>query len=177
MISREVARRYAVALYDLAAETGRVTETEGELARFVAEIDEVPDATTYLVHPLVSRERKKAFLDAAFPGLGESVRGLLGILIRNGREDHLRLVAEEYGAVRTAREGTAHVEVTSAVPLDDNARQRLTKRLAEVLGRPVECVERVDSGLIGGARIDVDGAVVDGTLRGRLTRLAERLEG
>ncbi|UCF09737.1 MAG: ATP synthase F1 subunit delta [Candidatus Bipolaricaulota bacterium] len=177
MISRDIARRYAEALYDLAAEEKSLDAVGDQVGSLVDSLSETPDARTFLVHPLVPRQRKMAFLDAAFPGLSDSVRGLLGIVIRNAREDHLWLIREEFDAIRVARAGVQRVAVSSASALSDAARERITDRLVEILGRPVELAETVEEELLGGVRVEVEGIVVDGTLRGRLDRLFERLEG
>jgi F-type H+-transporting ATPase subunit delta len=177
VISRDIARRYADALYDLAAEEERAEEVSGQLSTITEQLTAVQHARTFLIHPLISRARKMAFLDAAFPSIDATVRGLLGVVVRNSREDHLWLIAEELEAIRVARAGITRVIVNTAVPLDDAARERLTARLQEALGGPAELVERIDERLLGGARIEVAERVIDGTVSRRLERLAERLEG
>jgi F-type H+-transporting ATPase subunit delta len=177
VISRDIARRYAEALYDLAEEEGLIERVAEELAALVEAVTGTPEARIFLVNPLVPRARKMAFIDAAFPALCEPARGLLGIVIRNGREDHLGLIHEEYDAVCVDRAGIQRVTVSSASPLSATERSRINDRLSTLLKRPVELVETVEADLIGGARIEIRGVVLDGTLRGRLDRLFARLEG
>ena len=177
MISRDIARRYADALHGLAAETNRVAEVAAQLAEVLDELGAVADARRFLIHPLVPRERKMTFLDAAFPALDRNVRGLLGVVVDHGREDHLWLIAEELESVCVAQAGIIRVNVETAAGLDNTTRERIRARLGEALGRPVELMEKVNPVLLGGARIEVEGRVVDGTVSGRIDRLIERLEG
>lgn len=176
MRSREIARRYADALYQLAAEAGTVAVVEGDLRGVVNEVAETPGMGAFLTHPLVTRERKTALLEGAFAHAAPHVRHLLGLVVRNGREAYLDLILDEYISVRTDAERTARVRVATAQELTDVEKDELRRRLESALGRPVIMDERFDEALLAGARIEVDGKVIDGTLRAKLDGLRSSLE-
>ena len=176
MRSQEVARRYAVALYQLAAEADAVEPTEAELRAVVDETIASRDISRYLAHPLVSRERKTGFVDAVFPSLSGRMRNLFALLIRNRREAYLDLIYTEYVAARAEAEGVVPVRVTTARALEDDERARLISNLETALDQRVQLDERVDGALLGGARIETDGRVIDGSLRARLDGLRARLQ-
>ena len=176
MRSQEVARRYASALYQLAAEQEAVGPTEDELRAVVDETTGTREISRYLAHPLVSRERKTEFVSRVFPDLSERMCNLFGLLIRNRRESYLDLIYTEFLAARAEAEGLVPVCVTTARPLSDEQRDRLTSNLEEALKQRVQLEELIDEGLLGGARIETDGRVIDGSLRARLDRLRARLE-
>ena len=176
MRSQEVARRYAIALYQLAAEQEAVGPTEKELHAVVDKTTRTREISRYLAHPLVSRERKAEFVRKVFPDLSERMSNLFGLLIRNRREAYLDLIYAEFLAARAEAEGLVPVCVTTARPLSDEERDRLTSNLEQVMKQPVQLEERIDEMILGGARIEMDGRVVDGSLRARLERLRVRLE-
>lgn len=176
MRSQEVARRYATALYWLAAEQEVVDPTEDELRAVVDETMRTREISRYLAHPLVSRERKTEFVGRVFPDLSERMRNLFGLLIRNRREAYLDLIYTEFIAARAEAEGLVPVCVTTTRPLSGEEHDRLTANLEQALKQPVQLEERIDEGLLGGARIETDGRVIDGSLRARLDRLRDRLE-
>ncbi len=176
MRSQEVARRYAVALYQLAAEGNVVDPTENEFRAVVDETVGTRDIARYLAHPLVSRERKTAFVGEVFPNLSERMRNLFALLIRNRREAYLDLIYAEFVGARAEAEGLVPVCVTTAKPLNDDERARLTSNLEQALGQRVQLEEQIDETLLGGARIETDGRVIDGSLRARLDGLRARLQ-
>ena len=176
MRSQEVARRYALALYQLAAEQDAVDTTHEELRAVVEEAIETREIGRYLEHPLVSRERKSEFVAKAFPDLSERMRNLFGLLIRNRREAYLDLIYQQFLDARAEAEGLIPVSVTTAQALSDEQRGRLTVNLEEALKQRVHLTERIDEGLLGGARIETDGRVINGSLRARLEGLRARLE-
>jgi F-type H+-transporting ATPase subunit delta len=175
--SREIARRYADALYAIAAEEGHEDQMEGELGVVVEEIAAVPDFARFLAHPLVTREQKLTLMAHAFPELSQYVRNMLQLLIRNGREVYADLIYDEFLAARAEAEGLTRVRVTTAGPLSEEDRHRLHERLTTALGRAVKLDERLDEGLLAGARIEVEGNVIDGTLRAQLSELKAVLGG
>jgi F-type H+-transporting ATPase subunit delta len=64
------------------------------------------------------------------------------------------------------------VTVESAVALDDASRQRVVDGLAKAHGPSLTISYTVKPELIGGLRIRVGNDVLDGSVQGRLTRLA-----
>ena len=177
MRSTEVARRYADALYELAVETGHVDDVKTAFRSLVSDLRETPELTRYLSHPMVLRERKIELVRQAFPGVPEILGNLLRLVIRNQREAYLDLIYEEYLAVEAEAMGVSRVRVTTATALQDDERSRLVGRLSEAMGTQVSLEERVDASLLGGARLETDGKVIDGTLKARLDRLRSLLEG
>ncbi len=177
MRSREIARRYAEALYELAQEEGIVDEIEAAYGRVMEALDSVPAATAFLTHPLVPRMNKLSFIDKAFADEPQYLRNLFHLLVRNGRGGYIGLIYDEFRALRGARENIARVEVATAKPLSPEDRTRLTEHLAEALGKRVEIEERVDPNLLGGVRLELDGKVIDGTLRAKLAQLQTALAG
>jgi len=175
--SREIARRYAEALYRLSYEEGCVDQIEGDYRRVLSEITEVPDFSRFLTHPLVSRERKNGLVEQSFPQILGYLRNLFTLLIRNGREDYLELIYEEFLTLRAEEEGIIRVKVATAQELSLEDRDGLVNRLAKALGGRVELEERLDPDLLGGVRIEVDGKVVDATLRAKLRGLRTLIEG
>jgi F-type H+-transporting ATPase subunit delta len=174
--SKEIARRYASALYQVAVEEEAVEMTEDELRDLAQTATEDADIRQFLAHPLVPREVKSEFLKQAFPDRSERMKGFLRVLIHNQRETYLDLIYDEFVELRIAAEGMLRVAVATAQTLTEQDRDRLRERLEAALHRPVQLDESIDPSLIGGLRIEADGHVLDGSLRARLTGLRKQLE-
>jgi len=69
----------------------------------------------------------------------------------------------------------ADVEVVSAMELDEAQKARLAQALRTRLGREVRMHTRTDASLIGGAIVRAGDLVIDGSLKGRLGRLASEM--
>jgi len=174
--SQEIARRYAAALYQISVEDTAVEEIENELAVVAASTSDEPEVRRFLAHPLVPRETKSKFLETAFPETSGRMKNFLELLIRNRRETYLDLIHDQFVEIRTAAEGMIQVTVTTAQVLSDEDRERLSERLEMALNRPVQLEELIEGDLLGGARIEAAGHVMDGTIRARLGELRKQLE-
>ncbi len=177
MKSREIARRYAEALYELAREEGIVDEIESAYSEVVRKLSAVSDALRFLEHPLVPRERKITFLAQAFPDIPAYLHNLFVLLVRNGRAGYLPLIYDQFRTLRGEQERIVRVQVATAQPLLPADRSRLIKHLERALTSKVDLEERVDPALLGGARLELDGKVIDGTLRAKLAQLRAVLAG
>jgi F-type H+-transporting ATPase subunit delta len=174
--SREIAKRYAKALYAVAVEEGTVAAIEEELQGVVREMKEVEDFERFLTHPLISREKKTALVGSAFPDLSTYVMNTIRLLIRNRREGYIDLICDEFLEARAAAENYARVRIVTAMPLSDEDHLRLKERLEAALGRAVNLEDRLEEGLLAGARIEVEGKTIDATLRASLSELKTSLE-
>jgi F-type H+-transporting ATPase subunit delta len=66
-------------------------------------------------------------------------------------------------------------EVVTARPLGEQERATLTGQVAQLAGNRVHATFREDKLLIGGAIVRIGSTIYDGSVRGRLERLKERL--
>jgi F-type H+-transporting ATPase subunit delta len=174
--SREIARRYAEALYAIAVEDGQADALQGELQELVSAISEVSDFVRLFEHPLASKTEKLELLERSFPGMSAALRNAVRVLIHNGREAYLAMILDEFLAVRAEQEGLVPVRVVAAQPLAAEEKDQLKARLERALGRRVVLEEGVDPRLLAGLRIETAGKVVDGTLRAKLGELQQILE-
>lgn len=176
MRSKEIARRYAAALYQVAVEDTAVDDIDDELAALAIGTSDGPDVRRFLAHPLVPKESKSAFLATAFPETSSRMKTFLELLIHNRRETYLDLIYDEFVSIRTVDEGRIQVTVTTAKALSREDIDRVRERLESALKRPVQLEEVIDEHMLGGARIEAAGHVLDGTIRARLNGLRKQLE-
>jgi len=114
---------------------------------------------------------------SAQAGQSEPERALLQLLAENGRLALLPEIAAQYAQLRAEAERRADVEVIAAQALLPQQAQTLKQALEARLGRAVRLHESVDSRLLSGALIRYGDLVIDGSLRGRIERMAAALSG
>ena len=113
--------------------------------------------------------------------LGEAkpdVLKLVSELINKGRLAELDDISYEYQRLLDTHrgiEGTETAEITTAVALDDDYVLDISKRLTEMVGKPVVVHTKVDPGLIGGIIIKVGDKVIDGSVKSKLAALKREL--
>ena len=80
-----------------------------------------------------------------------------------------------YEELRAAAENVVDVELVAAMQVEPAQLERLVQALKRRLRRDIRIKTRIDPSLIGGAVVRAGDLVVDGSLTGRLRRLATAL--
>ncbi len=172
-----LARPYARAAFQAARERGELARWTDSLS-LAAGIAADPLVRPLLTDPRLSREQVlEIFTDVGQARFDGSFVNFLKVLGGYGRFELLPDIQAQYEALRREAEARVHVQVTSAQPMDDEAASRLSERLRARFGREVDLEIAVDSALIGGAVIRAGDQVIDGSVRGRLERLARQVAG
>lgn len=170
-----LARPYAKAVFEFALEHNALDGWSGMLAT-VAEVVSHPDMSRVLGSPALSGEQQAALVaEVCGSRINDKAAHLLQALATNKRLTLLPEVREQFEVLRAERQKTVDVEVTSAYALSDDLVNTLAAALKRRLDREVKIQTKVDKTLIGGAIIRAGDTVIDGSLRGRLSKLAEAL--
>jgi len=172
------ARRYARALLDVIGAQGEdPARVRGELEALAGAVAGHPELRAVLAHRALPAERKRAVLGALVEGRDVSplVSRLVDLLAKRGRLELLPAVAQAFVAAWNAERGVVPAAAVSAVPLDADQRAALARELGRVTGRQVELTTRVDSALLGGVEVRLEGRVYDGSVRSRLRALRQHL--
>jgi F-type H+-transporting ATPase subunit delta len=179
--SREtgVARVYARAMLDLAAAQGQEDELLAELQELGRSIENDPELATFLASPLVSGEARAEVLEKVFRRRASDLLvDSLEVINHHGRLGLMPAIAAAYRDEYRDLRGLVDVQVTTAVPLSEGQRGRLSKAVAKFTGKQPQLIERVDRSILGGLMVEVAGEKIDTSLATQLhdvgTELAQR---
>src|ERR1700722_12406893 len=168
------ARALAGAVLDAKLDTA---EVQRQLDDFAATFAGSKDLRELLLNPSIPVRKRVSILDTvnARIGCGPLVRNFLAVLISHERLAALSEIFEEYRLEMNRRLSISDAEVVTARPLQDQERANLEGQVAELAGTRVNATFRQDKSLIGGAIVRIGSTIYDGSVRGRLDRLKERL--
>jgi F-type H+-transporting ATPase subunit delta len=172
------AARYARAFADVVLEAKlRPEEVQQQLHDFAATLAGSKDLRELLLNPSIETRKRVKILDVVNSRIGCSpkVRNFIAVLIHHERLGELSEILDEYRQEMNRRLQISDAEVVTARPLSDEDRRKLAAQIAEVAQTRVNAVFREDKSLIGGAIVRVGSTIYDGSVRGRLERLKERL--
>lgn len=168
----EFARMYGGSLYELAAEEGLDERILTELEETAQLFAQNPDYLRLLSTPSVPKKERCALLDEALRGsVHIYVLNFLKLLCERGRLRQLGGCARAYRTRYNSAHGILEAEAVSAIALSDEQAELLRKKLEAVTGKKIALRCRVDAGVLGGIRLDMDGTELDGTVQNRLAGL------
>ena len=171
-----IARPYAKAVFAYAIEAETQTQWR-EFLQKAATIASDDAMVEVLKNPAVSAETKCAML--ADLSKDRDINGsllLLEALAHYGRLLVLPSISSEYDALVAQGERALEVTITSAFRLEKDELQLLESKLKKQhKGKTIRIQTAVDKSLIGGFEIRSSDTVIDATVRGRLSKIAESL--
>ena len=171
-----IARPYAEAVFERAAETGQVDGWSASLAMLAGIVTD-PQLAVQIANPNCPRERvRDLILQIGGDALPAELANLVRLLSDNARLAALPEIVALYEERRVAGQGVRQVLVRSAFPVDAEQEQTLAKALARRLGGQVELTVEEDPDLIGGVEIHAGDLVIDDSVRGKLTQLSNALQ-
>lgn len=174
----EIAKRYAMAFFELADETGVIDAVADDLAALSGMLDKSADLERLISNPLLSRKDQNRALQAvaAAAGFNDLTRKFLGVLADNRR---LSMLAQIIHALRdevSRSRGEVTAEVTTATPLDEKQITALTDALKGALGAKVSLDAKTDPDMLGGLIVRVGSKMIDNSVRTKLDRLHRQLK-
>lgn len=178
MTSSIVAKRYALALFQLANEHQLLDQMEDELRAVKDVVNHDSEFKAVLKTPKLSIQKKKEIVKEAFASVNTYVINTLLIMVERHREDEITGMVEHFLDLSDEQRGIAEAKVYSVRPLTDEESKALSATFAAKVGKQSLRIENiVDSNLLGGVKLRIGNKIFDGSLRGKLDRLERQLLG
>lgn len=170
-----VARPYAKAAFDFAVEANAIDNWLSMLA-FAAEVSNNETMTNYLSGGASVEQATDLFLKVCEDQLDEKGQNLIKVMAENQRLLVLPQVFAQFSELKTEYEKEVNVDVTSAVELTAEQTTTLSASLEKRLARKVKLNCVVDATVVSGLIIKAGDMVIDGSVRGKLDRLATTMQ-
>jgi len=171
-----VARRYAQALFSLALKNDIVDSVEEDLAGIASLLINDKQFKDFLLSPYVGREEKLKIADKLF---SDRVTALtmqgIRLMLTKRRESELIPLRDEYVKLRRKHHGVIFATISSAEKLSKEQEKQVVAKLTLTTGHTIEPHFEVEPKLIGGIKVSYENTVLDGSLRGALNALRDKL--
>ncbi len=170
----DIGKEYGAALFMLAAEENARDEYAASLEKLENIFREEAEYLSFLSSPGIALCERLSAIEAAFAEiLPQNVLSFVQLMCEKGRIENFFEAAEEYYALLNASKHISCAKVISAVEITSDEKDRLHSKLAEISGGEVEIEYSVDASLLGGIIVELDGKIMDGSLRNRLREIKD----
>ncbi|MDP6142011.1 MAG: ATP synthase F1 subunit delta [Dehalococcoidales bacterium] len=167
-------RCYAQAMFDLGLEKEQLDCWQSDIEKVTGLGRDVTIAA-YLGNPKVNFEDKARLLAEMLGDIDPLVLNIVYLLLAKGKLNMMADIANEYQRLLDNHHGIEQAEVITAVPLDDEAKLKLSQHLGDIVGKKIVLKIKVDHGIIGGFVARVAGKLVDGSTRNKLATLKKEM--
>ncbi|MDF2883639.1 MAG: atpH [Clostridiaceae bacterium] len=165
-------RRYALALYEVAEEKGKVEIFLDDLREIVDVMNNDEDFLKIIKHPEISISRKKKLFTKIFKDkVDDDLLSFLLILIEKDRILFLKEKLIEMEKIHLDRNNTLLANVKTVIPLDELQKKQLIDGLEKKYDKKVILKEEIDKSVIGGVYVRVGDDVIDGTIKSKINEM------
>lgn len=177
MKNQALVRKYADGLVQALQDAREFESVGAEVRAFRDLFVSREDLRKALVSPFINVRKKSAVLDKVLSGSGTGPKAsrFLSLLLKHKRLDILPAVADLLPEAWSDKLGLVTFEVTSAIPLTDGQKARLSEGLEVLEKKPVRLVFKTDPAIVGGLAVRKGHIVYDASVEGRLAALKELL--
>ena len=176
MAGLRAANRYAKGLMQFALEANQTDLVYAEMNEVVKIIKGSDDLRIFLNSPILDAKTKEATLSQIFASFSKTSQTFISLVVRQGRENILTKIAEQFITIYDVINNIVTAEITSAVELDQPTIDKIVAKAKEGLdaNAQVKVVNKIDSSLIGGFVLKVGNTQIDSSIKTRLASLKKQ---
>lgn len=170
-----LARPYAKAAFENALADGSLDKWSSMITLSAA-VSTEEGVSTILSSPSLSSDQiAEAFIGVCGDELDTKGKNFVSLLAENKRLVLLPEISTLFETLKANQEMSVDVEITTAFEISSDVSNKLAQALKDRLKREILLTTNVDQNLIGGAVIRAGDNVIDSSVRGKLSKLAESM--
>ncbi|MCI0448737.1 MAG: ATP synthase F1 subunit delta [Chlorobi bacterium] len=175
MTNRKVARRYNLALYEIAEETNSVDSVKKDLEDIKKSISGSRELLMFILTPMISLDKKSKVIKELFSGKinGLTLKFLL-VLCDKNRINILNDIADDFINLAKEKAGIVSAKIKTAVEISDKEKTSLAAKLKKYVGKEIEASYAVDPSIKGGFVAMIDDKIIDASILRQLELLREK---
>ncbi|MBY7144723.1 F0F1 ATP synthase subunit delta [Virgibacillus sp. NKC19-3] len=175
-MSEVVASRYADALFQLGEEKANLEQLVEDFQIVHDVFQENEQLHAFLTHPSINNEKKKQLLVEVFQGLSTDALNTLKLLVDRRRTEIIPSIIDHFIQLVNDAKEIAEATVYSVRELSDDERIQLETTFAKRFNkRAIKLKNVVDASIIGGIKIRIGNTIFDGSVTGKLNRIARNI--
>lgn len=132
------------------------------------------ELVSVLQNPTISIDTKNSIIDEVFSqNINNNIKNFLKIIIEKKRFNEFNSIVSSFKAELDKINNIKHVEIISAINLDDNTKQVILTKIENKIQKQVIANWTVDNSIIGGLVIKFDDNIIDSSLKQKLEKLSK----
>jgi F-type H+-transporting ATPase subunit delta len=172
MLTSKVAKRYAQGLLDFTNESGQTATVFSEMKDVVKIMIESQDLNKFFLTPYIDSKKKVEVASEIFKGLSQSSQNLITLVIKHGRENQLKNIAQEFINKVEDINGVQRITLTTATQLSkENLDQILRSTNLVNANSNFDVNVIVKPEILGGYILRVGDQQVDASVKSKLNSI------
>ncbi|MEL7655130.1 MAG: ATP synthase F1 subunit delta [Bacillota bacterium] len=168
---------YGKALFEAARDVNKVDIILEELKEISAIFQKEPDFFEFFNTPVISGQEKKKVIEKVFAHqISNETYHFLLILIDKRRTASFNRIIKEYQTLVSQSLGISLGTILSVEPLTDIQLNSFEEKTGKLLRKNIKLANKIDTSILGGVKIFIEGKVIDASIRKQLQDLEGRIK-
>ena len=170
--SSETAKRYALALYELANENSELELVEKNIKELLVIYNTNEDLKNFIKNPTQSQSTQLEILNRISKqmNLTKIIQNFLSVLVIKRRIFFIKKIFLNFLSLASKRRGELKATLVSSKKLTSEELESLNKDLSKTMGAPIVLDYEVDEKLIGGLKMQVGSLMIDTSIKNKLKK-------
>ncbi len=171
-----VSLTYGQALYDAAKDLGREKELLEEAKEVRSILKSEPGFIMLINDPTITgSEKKKIIADVFEEKISQELMNFFYVLIDKRRIAYFAEMVDQFEKISHKAEGLGSGVVYTVTPLSEEKMAKIEEETGKLLREKVKLTQEIDTSLIGGIKILIDGKMIDASIRKKLQDMSGQL--
>ena len=176
MISKKIARRYSLALYETASSMKLADKISNDMLIVKKSIEASRDFKLFLHSPIISPEKKIKVISELFSKkVSKLTLNFLELLAEKKRENHLYDICRDYTDLTNEKKGIIEAKIKTAVALTDKDKKKFSEILKIYTGKEISAEYSVDKSIKGGIVAQFSDTIIDASIKRQLEILRNKM--
>jgi F-type H+-transporting ATPase subunit delta len=178
MINKKIARRYSLAIYEIAVGLKLAEKIKKDLLFVKNTIENSRELALFLRSPIINTDKKQKILALIFSKKISSLTiKFINMLTEKNRERFLYDICSDFHELMNEKNNISEAVIKTAVKINETEKKNLCKKLEAYTGKKIHAIYIVDPALKGGFVIQIDDTIIDASIARQLDLLNYQLRG
>jgi F-type H+-transporting ATPase subunit delta len=175
--SSETAKRYALALYELANENSELELVEKNIKELLVIYNTNEDLKNFIKNPTQSQSNQLEVFDkiSTQMSLPKIIKNFLIILVVKRRIFFIKKIFLNFLSLVSKQRGELNASLISSKNLTSQELNGLNKDLSQTMGRTITLDYKVDENLIGGLKMQIGSLMIDTSIKSKLKKYEQTM--
>ena len=175
--SDTTAKRYSLALYELASETNLLVQVEQNSLAFSNLISANKDFNNLIKDPTTNREDLMNIVNkiSKISKIELLFKNFLNLLIIKRRFFYIQQILKSFNSICSEKRGELKAEIKSAKNLTQDEINKITQELSKSFKSEIKLNYTHDQSLIGGLVVQIGSTMIDTSIKKKLQQLETRM--
>ena len=175
--STETSERYSRALFEVVKETNELEKTENDVKNLSSLMKNSLEVKNFIHNPTQSKENQNNVIRILAEKLkfSKNLKNFMFLLVEKRRIFFVEKIFDSFSRLCSQKKGEVKASLISSKELSEAELDSISKELSSSTSSTIKLNYKVDTGLIGGLKLQLGSFMVDTSIKNKLNKYKQKM--